>query len=107
MELKDVDAGTRFRLESVPAADLRARLLRLGFLDGPVTCRYRIRNGPVVINRKGTELAIGRPVAEAITVRPVGKGSGKGGGIRNRKRKRKRGEHTGKEPAGGERNGGR
>lgn len=69
--LDDVDAGMRFRLETVHDDDLRARLLRLGFLDGPVTCRHRIRNGPVVITRDGTELAVGRSVAAEIGVTGV------------------------------------
>lgn len=86
--LEDVNAGTRFHLESVPEADLRARLLRLGFLDGPVTCRTRIRKGPVVITRKGTELAIGKPVAKSITVTPVGEGADKDSGTPKRKQKR-------------------
>ncbi len=66
--LEDVDAGTRFHLGTVPNVELRARLLRLGFLDGPVTCRHRIRNGPVVITRDGTDLAVGRSVAADIEV---------------------------------------
>jgi ferrous iron transport protein A len=69
--LDDVSAGTRFRLDRVPDSDLRARLLRLGFLDGQVTCRHRIRNGPVIITRDGTELAIGRSVAADIEVTGV------------------------------------
>lgn len=71
-KLDDVTAGTRFRLDSVPDTDLRARLLRLGFLDGRVTCRHRIRNGPVVIHHDGTELAIGRSIATDIEVVEVG-----------------------------------
>lgn len=69
--LDDVDAGMRFRLDTVPDDDLRARLLRLGFLDGPVTCRHRINNGPVVITRDGTELAVGQSVAAQICVTGV------------------------------------
>ncbi len=71
-KLDEVAAGTRFRLDRVPDTDLRARLLRLGFLDGRVTCRHRIRNGPVIIQRDGTELAIGRSIATDIDVAEVG-----------------------------------
>lgn len=69
--LADVTAGSRCCLERVPDTDLRARFLRLGFLDGPVTCRHRIRNGPVVITRDGTQLAVGRSVAADIGVAEV------------------------------------
>ena len=69
--LDEVDDGMRFRLDTVPDDNLRARLLRLGFLDGPVTCRHRIHNGPVVISRDGTELAVGQSVAAQISVTGV------------------------------------
>lgn len=69
--LDDVSAGRRCRLETVPDERLRARLLRLGFLDGPVTCRHRVRKGPVVIAREGTDLAVGRRLAKDIEVAEV------------------------------------
>jgi ferrous iron transport protein A len=71
VNLEDVGAGMRCRLDTVPDDDLRARLLRLGFLDGPVYCRHRMRNGPVVISRDGTDLAVGRSVAADIEVSEV------------------------------------
>lgn len=69
--LDDVSAGRRCRLVMVPDEQLRAKLLRLGFLDGPVTCRHRLRKGPVVISRQGTDLAVGRPLAKDIEVAEV------------------------------------
>lgn len=70
--LKDVTTGDSFRIDSVPDADLRARLLRLGFLNETVRCLYRARKGPIVIARGGTKLALGRSVAETIGVAEVG-----------------------------------
>jgi ferrous iron transport protein A len=69
--LADVDAGGRFRIEDVPDTGLRARLIRLGFLDGPVRCSHRVRNGPVIIARDGTELALGASVAGNIEIAEV------------------------------------
>lgn len=69
--LSTVAAGTAFEIEAVGDGTTRARLLRLGFLDGAVECRHRVRNGPVIVRRNGTELAVGRPVAEGIEVAPV------------------------------------
>lgn len=60
--------GDVFTIESIPDPDVRARLLRLGFLDGEVECYRRVRNGPVVLRRNGTTLAIGRRIADDITV---------------------------------------
>jgi len=55
-------------LERVPDDDVRARLLRLGFLDGAVECRHRLRKGPIVLRRNGTELALGADLAREIEI---------------------------------------
>ncbi|WP_136688476.1 FeoA family protein [Halorhabdus amylolytica] len=66
--LADVGSGEAVRLVEVPDGDTRARLLRLGFLDGAVECRHQIRSGPVIVRRNGTELALGSALAEEIQV---------------------------------------
>lgn len=68
MHLGQATTESAFQLEAVPDPELRAKLLRLGFLEGRVTCRHNIRNGPVVISRDGTELAIGRSIAGEISI---------------------------------------
>jgi Fe2+ transport system protein FeoA len=72
-ELSTVDPGTTFEIKSVPDGTTRARLLRLGFLDGPVECYRRVPNGPVIVRRNGTDLAIGNPIAEDIDVTDASK----------------------------------
>jgi len=66
--LRDVRPGEAFRIESVGDDDVRAQLLRMGFLDGRVECRQTLRNGPVIITHRGTQLALGAPVAADVTV---------------------------------------
>lgn len=66
--LADADPGDAVELADVPDDDTRARLLRLGFLDGPVECRRQLTNGPVILRRNGTELALGAALAEEIRV---------------------------------------
>ena len=66
--LADVGSGEAVRLVSVPDGDTRARLLRLGFLDGTVTCRHHIHKGPVVVRRNGTDLALGSDLAREIEI---------------------------------------
>jgi ferrous iron transport protein A len=68
--LADVRSNDRFEVVDVPDEDTRAQLLRLGFLDGEVECRQRVRNGPVILRRNGTELALGRALATEIEVQP-------------------------------------
>ncbi|MFW6316933.1 MAG: FeoA family protein [Halorubrum sp.] len=66
--LTDVPPGERVELTEIPDDEARARLLRLGFLDGDVECRRRIRDGPVVVSRRGREVALGRTLAREIDV---------------------------------------
>lgn len=66
--LSGVERGQKVRIRDVPDDDVRAHLLRIGMLDGPVRCRTRITKGPVVVERNGTTMAIGASVAEEIRV---------------------------------------
>lgn len=68
--LADTARGEVFEITSVTDSEVRARLLRLGFLDGDVECYRRVANGPVVLRRTGTTLAVGRAIAEEITIDP-------------------------------------
>lgn len=70
--LADTNPGEAVSLEHVPDDDVRARLLRLGFLDGDVECRHRLRKGPIVLRRNGTEMALGADLAAEIEVTPAG-----------------------------------
>lgn len=69
--LADVAAGDAFHIEEVADDQLRAKLRRLGFLDGRVECRTRLSKGPVVVSRRGTDLALGRTVANDIAITEV------------------------------------
>jgi len=66
--LADTTPGESVSLERVPDDDVRARLLRLGFLDGAVECRHRLRKGPIVLRRNGTEMALGADLAAEIEI---------------------------------------
>ncbi|WP_181685239.1 FeoA family protein [Halorhabdus salina] len=74
--LADVGSGESVQLVDVPDENTRARLLRLGFLDGSVECRHHIRKGPVIVRHNGTELALGAALAEEIEIeRPTAEAS--------------------------------
>lgn len=68
--LSTVTAGETFEIDAVADDTVRARLLRLGFLDGPADCRRHVRNGPIVVERNGTELALGASIADQIEIHP-------------------------------------
>lgn len=69
--LADVEVGDRFEIREVPDGTVRAQLLRIGFLDGVVECTNRIRNGPVVLEADGTQIALGASVVVDISIDPV------------------------------------
>lgn len=69
--LDEVPAGTAVRIEAVGDDELRAKLRRLGFLDGRVDCRRHLTKGPVVVSRHGTDLALGQSVAQGIEITEV------------------------------------
>lgn len=71
ISLAEVSAGTSFCIERVGNDQLRAKLRRLGFLDGRVNCRTRLSKGPVVVTRRGTDLALGASVANGIDITEV------------------------------------
>jgi ferrous iron transport protein A len=72
--LSEVSPTERVELTDVPDDETRVRLLRLGFLDGSVECVRTIRNGPVVLGRGETRVALGRPVAREIGIERVATG---------------------------------
>lgn len=69
--LSEVETGERFEILEVPDGKVRAQLLRIGFLDGVVECRNRIRNGPVVLEADGTQIALGASVAAEIRIESI------------------------------------
>lgn len=69
MTLSDTSPAEQVELINIPDDEVRVRLLRLGFLDDPVECCQQIRNGPVVLRHRGTEIALGKDLAQEIDVK--------------------------------------
>ncbi|UWG47391.1 Fe2+ transport system protein A [Halanaeroarchaeum sp. HSR-CO] len=66
--LHDVEQGEAFRIDAVEDTEVRAQLHRMGFLDGEVECRQHLDAGPVIISRRGTDLAVGAPIARDVAI---------------------------------------
>ena len=66
--LHDVKRGEAFRIDAVADDEVRAQFHRMGFLDGTVECSHRVTGGPVVISRRGTDLAVGATVATDVEI---------------------------------------
>lgn len=75
MTLSEVPRGQKARIDHIYDQLTRLQAIRFGIVEGTiVTCTERISQGPVVIERNGQELAIGRRLADRIEVQPAGAG---------------------------------
>jgi Fe2+ transport system protein FeoA len=69
MTLDEVRPGQRIRIRGIAASDVRSQALRLGLgVGAEATCRATLPRGPIVLGRANQEIAIGRPLAAAISV---------------------------------------
>ncbi len=60
------------RLLSSKDADIMHRLCSLGLIPGSeVAVRQHISHGPIVIEAKGTQIALGKEITDSIIVRPI------------------------------------
>lgn len=70
MILADVNRGDKFEITTIPKENIRAQALRFGISEGAeVSCAEKVPGGPVVLVRNLQEIAVGRNLAEQITVK--------------------------------------
>lgn len=69
MVLADVNRGDKFQISSINNEEVRAQALRFGISEGAnILCEEKIPGGPVIIKRNLQEIAVGRRLAENITI---------------------------------------
>ena len=69
MTLAEVIKGQTVRILSIPDEQIRSQAIRLGIGQGSlVTCQEIIPAGPIIIKKNRQEIAVGRGLAQAITV---------------------------------------
>lgn len=67
--LVDTKSGDHVRITDVTSDTYTAQLLRLGIHTGTeVECILKLPRGPIVVGLGGMQLALGRDLAQAITV---------------------------------------
>ncbi|MCR3921648.1 MAG: ferrous iron transport protein A [Firmicutes bacterium] len=70
MTLDKVKRGQRIEICKIPDEQVRAQAIRFGVCEGTVVlCAEKLPAGPIVISKGWQELAIGRGLAEKITVK--------------------------------------
>ncbi len=92
-KLSDASKGRYIvRLLSSRDSDIINRLCSLGLIPGSeVDVRQHISHGPVVIEAKGTQIALGKEITDSIVVRPV---HGAAKSVSSRTRARHRGSSS-------------
>ncbi|WP_105618307.1 FeoA family protein [Vallitalea okinawensis] len=69
MRLSEVKAGDTIEITSLPNPIIRAQAIRLGIYEGAVIrCSEKINKGPVILQNRLQEIAIGHKLASQIIV---------------------------------------
>lgn len=69
MTLDRVKRGQQVKIISIPDEMIRAQAIRFGIAEGSVVlCEEIVPAGPVVVRKNKQEIAIGRGLANKITV---------------------------------------
>ncbi|MGE5589404.1 MAG: FeoA family protein [Bacillota bacterium] len=71
MNLAETKTGDTVRILSIPDPTTRAQIIRFGITEGDVVvCHEVIPGGPVVLRKNRQEIAVGRRLAETISILP-------------------------------------
>ncbi len=69
MTLAQVEKGTKVKIEHIPDSRIRVQAIRFGIQEGAeVECIEKIPAGPVILRKRFQEIAVGRRLAENISV---------------------------------------
>ena len=72
MKLDQVTRGQLIEILEIPDVNIRAQAIRLGIGKGAkLTCSEKLPAGPIVLQNRMQEIAIGRRLAETIEVKAV------------------------------------
>lgn len=74
MTLAEIKRGHRVKIKKIPDKLIHAQAMRFGIAEGAeVECIEKIPGGPVIIRKRFQEIAVGRRLAENITISVVQK----------------------------------
>lgn len=72
MTLNTVKSGQFIEILSMPNPIIRAQAIRLGIYEGAkIKCSEKIKNGPVILQNRFQEIAIGNKLAKNINIRCI------------------------------------
>lgn len=69
MKMAEMKKGQSVKIIKIPDEQARSQAIRLGIGEGSIiSCEEIIPAGPVIVRKNRQEIAIGRGLAESITV---------------------------------------
>jgi len=72
MTLDMASKGLKIEIVSIPDPLIRAQAIRLGIYEGAkLTCAEKLPKGPVILQNRLQEIAVGRGLAQQIKVKAV------------------------------------
>lgn len=74
MTLDKVDRGEKIEIVNIEDDSIRAQAIRLGICEGShLTCLEKLPSGPIILQNKMQEVAVGRKLAQQIKISRVAK----------------------------------
>lgn len=72
MTLDKAVKGQRIEILTIPDAGIRAQAIRFGICEGAqLICAEKLPAGPIILQNRMQEIAIGRKLAETIQIKTV------------------------------------
>lgn len=75
MTLDQAEKGQRIEIVKIPDEKIRVQAIRLGIFEGSkLLCSEKLPGGPIILQNRMQEIAIGRNLARSIEVKPAERG---------------------------------
>ena len=72
MTLDLIKKGEKLEIMQIPDPSIRAQAIRLGIYEGAkLTCSEKLPAGPVVLQNRMQEIAVGRNLAKKISIKSI------------------------------------
>lgn len=72
MTLDKVKRGNKIRIKKIDNKDLKTQAIRIGIYEGAIfQCSEKLPGGPIILQNRMQEVAIGRGLAEDIEVEGI------------------------------------
>ncbi|WFD08807.1 FeoA family protein [Tepidibacter hydrothermalis] len=72
MTLDKINRGQKIEIMEIPNEKIRVQAIRLGLYEGAnLVCSQKVFAGPIVLQNRFQEIAIGRKLAQTIKVKAV------------------------------------